>query len=107
MDKNIQVILINLLGSIPQAEATAQVIAKFIQDHSEPERTHSSRSRRDLSFPGLVVRLAGSELNVAKDLLGTLENQGEIVLVEDLDEAVAQAVRLAKPATYQSVKVKR
>ncbi|BAY18146.1 ATP-grasp domain-containing protein [Nostoc sp. HK-01] len=106
-DKNIQVILINLLGSIPQAEATAQVIAKFIQDHSDPERTHSSRSRRDLSFPGLVVRLAGSELNVAKDLLGTLENQGEIVLVEDLDEAVAQAVRLAKPATYQSVKVKR
>ncbi|AFY42661.1 succinate--CoA ligase subunit beta [Nostoc sp. PCC 7107] len=106
-DKSIQVILINLLGSIPQAEATAQVIAKFIQDHSEPERTHSSRSRQELSLPCLVVRLAGSELNVAKDLLATLENQGEIVLVEDLDEAVAQAIRLAKPATYQSVKVKR
>ncbi|MCC5636830.1 succinate--CoA ligase subunit beta [Nostoc sp. CHAB 5844] len=106
-DKSIQVILINLLGCIPQAEATAQVIAKFIQDHhSETERTHSSRSRRELHIPYLVVRLAGSELNVAKDVLATLENQGELVLVEDLDEAVAQAVRLAKPATYQPVKVK-
>ncbi|MBD2298569.1 succinate--CoA ligase subunit beta [Nostoc sp. FACHB-87] len=98
-DKSIQVILINLLGSIPQAEAAAQVIAKFIQDYQ-------SQNRRESHIPHLVVRLAGSELNVAQDLLAGVENQGELVLVEDLDEAVAQAVRLAKPVTYQRVKVK-
>ncbi|MBE9004376.1 succinate--CoA ligase subunit beta [Fortiea sp. LEGE XX443] len=107
-DKSIQVILINFLGSVPQADALAQVIVKFIQDHSsEIERTHSSRSRRrESQVPHLVIRLAGSELNVAKDLLATLENQGELVLVEDLDEAVAQAVRLTKSTAYQSLKAK-
>ncbi|ALF51646.1 ATPase [Nostoc piscinale CENA21] len=98
-DKSIQVILINLLGSIPQAEAAAQVIAKFIQDHH-------SHNRRESHIPYLVVRLAGSELNVAQDLFASVEHQGELVLVEDLDEAVAQAVRLAKPVTFQRVKVK-
>jgi succinyl-CoA synthetase beta subunit len=102
-DKSIEVILINFLGSIPQVEAAAQVIAKFIQDHNSQ---HSSRSRRDVRVPRLVVRLAGSELNVAQDLLATLENHSELILVEDLDEAVAEAVRLAKSTLHPHLVIK-
>jgi succinyl-CoA synthetase beta subunit len=102
-DKSIQVILINLLGSIPKPEAAAEVIAKFIQDHShETVTTQNRRNYPEFDIPRLVIRLAGSELNAAKDLLTPLEEQGELVLVEDLDEAVAQAVRLTKSTTYQS-----
>jgi succinyl-CoA synthetase beta subunit len=106
-DLSIQVILINLLGSIPKAEAAAQVIAKFIQDHNhETLPTHNNRNYRDSDIPRLVVRLAGSELDAAKDLLATLENQSQLVLVEDLDEAVAQAIRLTKSTVYQSLGAK-
>ncbi|MBD2449577.1 succinate--CoA ligase subunit beta [Nostoc sp. FACHB-152] len=101
-DKSIQVILINLLGSIPKPEAAAEVIAKFIQDHNHDVTTQNRRNYPEFDIPRLVIRLAGSELNAAKDLLITLEAQGELVLVEDLDEAVAQAVRFTKSTTYQS-----
>ncbi|MBD2437790.1 succinate--CoA ligase subunit beta [Nostoc sp. FACHB-110] len=103
-DPSIQVILINLLGSIPKPEAAAEVIAKFIHDHTQEFATRNHRNYQQIDIPRLVIRLAGSELNAAKDLLATLENQGQLILVEDLDEAVAQAVRLAKPSAYQSLK---
>jgi succinyl-CoA synthetase beta subunit len=103
-DHSIQVILINLLGSIPKPEAAAEVITKFIQDHSQENLpSYNDRNYPEYDIPRLVIRLAGSELNAAKDLLATLENQGELILVEDLDEAVAQAVRLTKPTTSKSL----
>ena len=48
-DKSIQVILINLLGTVPQAEEVAQVIAKFVQHenseiNSQVLRTNGNRS---------------------------------------------------------------
>ena len=100
-DKSIQVILINFLGSIPQAAEVAEVIGNFIQaqsgSNSEGFVSNSTRNRRGgFSTPKLVIRLAGSDLDTAKKYLSDLENVGEnsILLIESLDEAVAQAVKL-------------
>jgi len=43
-------------------------------------------------LPRLVVRLVGSELDSARERLATVQ----VSLLENLDEAVAQAVRLSK-----------
>ncbi|WP_373525836.1 ATP-grasp domain-containing protein [Nostoc sp.] len=102
-DKSIQVILINFLGSIPQSEEVAEVIAKFVQqDNSELQSqvVHSNgrTSRRELNFSPLVIRLAGSEFNAARKYLATLKTHSDaLIVVENLDEAVAAAARLAKP----------
>ncbi len=90
-DKSIQVVLVNILGSVPSCDQVAGVIAKFVQSR---ERTSAGKTRSHPQQPRLVVRLAGSELDSARKLLGALA----VPLVENLDEAVAQAVRLAKSA---------
>ncbi|MDZ7959743.1 MAG: succinate--CoA ligase subunit beta [Aulosira sp. DedQUE10] len=106
-DKSIQVILVNLLGSIPQSEEFAEIISKFLQqDKSEVKsstvRTNGSKSRRESGFPRLVVRFAGSEFSAARKYLATLKTQGDtLILVENLDEAVAESIRLAKSTTYK------
>ncbi|NJR15768.1 MAG: succinate--CoA ligase subunit beta [Calothrix sp. CSU_2_0] len=110
-DKTIQVILINLLGSIPQASEVAEVIIDFVnQQKSEPQpltsRSNGSKNKRDTSssyrstFPRLVVRLAGSDFDIAKKELAELKsNRGiTIEVVDNLDEAVNQAVGFVKTA---------
>jgi len=102
-DKSIQVILINFLGSIPHPQQLAEIIAKFVQqDNNELKlkivRSNGSKIPRDVNVPTLVVRLAGSEWNEAKNYLATLETHSNaLIVVENLDEAVEVAVRLAKP----------
>jgi succinyl-CoA synthetase beta subunit len=103
LDKNIQVILINFLGSIPQSTEVVQVISHFGENSAnvltaEILRSPSSKNRRENHFPRLVVRLAGSEFDLArKHLAGLTPLGGEpILVVENLDEAVSAAVRLAK-----------
>jgi succinyl-CoA synthetase beta subunit len=106
-DKSIQVILINLLGSIPQSTELAEVIAQFLQqNHSElkpqTSRSHASKSRREGTSPRLVIRLAGSDFDAAQEYLATLKIQGDaLTVVENLDEAVAEAVRVAKAPAYK------
>jgi succinyl-CoA synthetase beta subunit len=108
-DKSIQVILINFLGSIPQAAEVAEVIGDFIKQQSDSSleglASNSTRNRRrGFSTPKLVIRLAGSDLDTAKKYLSNLQNIGEnsILLVESLDEAALQAVKLTKTALRQS-----
>ena len=106
-DKSIQVILINFLGSIPLTEEVAEVIARVVrQDNSELQsqvvHSNGSKSRRERNFSPLVVRLAGSEFNAARQYLATLKTHNDALLVvENLDEAVAAAVRLAKPTAHK------
>jgi succinyl-CoA synthetase beta subunit len=101
-DKSIRVILINLLGSIPQPIELAEIIAMFCQyDSSElkPQLLHSNgnKTRRENNFPRLVVRLGGSDLNAARKYLATLKTLSNApIVVENLDEAVTEAIRLAK-----------
>lgn len=106
-DKSIQVILINFLGSIPQAGEIAELIANFIHKQSNqfsPQGVSSNGTngiksfREGFSVPNLVIRLAGSDLDIAKKYLSdlTIEGESPILLVESLDDAVAQAVKLSK-----------
>jgi succinyl-CoA synthetase beta subunit len=106
-DKSIQVILINFLGSISQAGEVSEVIGNFVENSTEVKpympRSNGSKNRRDSHFPRLVVRLAGSEFETARKYIATLKTptDGPIVVVENLDEAVAEAVRLAKSTAYR------
>jgi succinyl-CoA synthetase beta subunit len=108
VDKSIQVILINFLGSVPQGGEVAEVIANFVQ-HNKDElktqtlRSNPNKSRRETYLPRLVVRLAGSEFDAARKYLTTLKvpSDASIVVVENLDEAVAQAVNLAKTTAHR------
>ncbi|WP_152588117.1 succinate--CoA ligase subunit beta [Nostoc sphaeroides] len=102
-DSSIQVILINFLGSIPQTEEVVEVIARVVQQdnselNSQVVHSNGSKSRREQNFSPLVVRLAGSEFDAARKYLATLKTHtNALLVVENLDEAVAAAVRLAKP----------
>lgn len=102
-DKSIKVILINFLGSIPQATEVAEVVGNFIEQQSnyssEGFVSNSTRNRRgSFLIPKLVLRLAGSDLDTVKKYLSNFTNFGDnsILLVESLDEAVTQSVKLAK-----------
>lgn len=90
-DKSIKVVLINILGSLPRCEEVADVIADFVQRRVG---TSGGKNRSHSYFPRLVVRLAGSELDSARERLAAFA----VPVVENLDEAVAQTVRLAKSA---------
>jgi succinyl-CoA synthetase beta subunit len=107
-DKNIQVILLNLLGSVPQTEEISEIIRNFVQTENQelkiPSVRTSSRSRRDSHFPRLVVRIAASELHAAEHFLASVNTASEtLIVVENLDEAVTASVRLAKSPTYKKV----
>jgi succinyl-CoA synthetase beta subunit len=106
-DKSIQVILLNLLGSVPQAEEVADVITNFIEyqkSNSQPQNgsSNGSRVRRQQNNLRLVIRLAGSDFNRTKEKLttfATIYNSAEdisMTIVDNLDDAIAQAIRLAK-----------
>ena len=101
-DQDIQVILINFLGNIPQVNQLSEIIANCVQlDNSkiasQSSATNGNHNQQDAHLPKLVLRLAGSEFNHTREYLANLStsNQSPIV-VENLDEAVKQAVRLAK-----------
>jgi len=91
-DKSIQVILVNILGSFLKSEAVAGAIATFMQAR---KGTSGGKTHAHAHLPHLVVRLAGSEINSARERLAGVS----VPVVESLDEAVAQAVRLAKSAS--------
>ncbi|NMG09277.1 succinate--CoA ligase subunit beta [Brasilonema sp. UFV-L1] len=107
-DKSIQVILINFLGSISQGTEVSEVIADFVESGASepqsflPSRSNGGKNRRE-NFPRLVVRLAGSEFDKARKHLAALKTPSDtsIVVVEDLDEGVAEAVRLARSTAYR------
>ncbi|MBW4637665.1 MAG: succinate--CoA ligase subunit beta [Gloeocapsa sp. UFS-A4-WI-NPMV-4B04] len=87
--KNIKVVLVNIVGSVPTALEIASVITNFIQRHEDRPPASKTRSH---PYPGLIVRLADLELEAAREQLKTVQ----VPLVENLDEAVEQTVRLAK-----------
>lgn len=101
-DKSIQVILINFLGFIPQVSQMSAVIANFIKLDPKELKSYLSNGSKNHSkyLPRLVVRLAGSDFDQARKYLATLKPEGEtLVVVENLDAAVTQAVRLSKLST--------
>lgn len=117
--KGIKVILINILSSATASEQVAQIIANFllsrfgevpllkVADQAEPPTGVSSRSHRERTngthtlsrqsvsltqLPHFVVRIVGGKIDAAK------ERWVEIPVhwMDNLDEAVAQSISLAK-----------
>ncbi|AKG20142.1 succinate--CoA ligase subunit beta [Calothrix sp. 336/3] len=106
VDRSIQVILINFLGTVPQGSEVGDIITNFIHNQrtNKPQIVRSnSRNRRESHLPRLIVRLAGSEFAHARELLANMKTQADVFVevVESLDEAVAEAVRMAKSTTLK------
>jgi succinyl-CoA synthetase beta subunit len=103
-DPSIQVILINFLGTIPQVEQMAEVIAKFVQQdrseiNSQALLSNGNKNQLMAHLPRLVIRLAGSEFNATRKYLAKLKTQCDaLIVVENLDAAVAEAIHVAKSA---------
>jgi succinyl-CoA synthetase beta subunit len=107
-DRTVKVILMNFLDSISEATVVAEAIAQFVQSHQAetPIPSFSSHGKSDLPppLPHLVVRLVGSQLNEAKKYLSQLPPEiNTLVLSENLDRAVTEAIRLTKSSVKQNV----
>lgn len=88
-DKNIQVVLVNVLGTVPAPTELTEVIVNFVQ---RSDRVANTKSRSQAHSPHVVVRFAGSDVEAAKAQLEVIQ----VPLFDNLDEAVTQVVRLAK-----------
>jgi succinyl-CoA synthetase beta subunit len=116
--KGIKVILINILSSATASEQVAQVITNFLlsrfgevpllkADQAEPSTGLSPRSHRERSngthtlskqsipltqLPHFVVRIVGGKIDAAKERLVEIP----VHWMDNLDDAVTQAISLAK-----------
>lgn len=81
----IKVLLINIMDGLDSCQEIADVIVSYTQNDAG-------------GYPHFVVRLVGSNLEAAKAGLAAVG----ITLLEQLDEAVAKAVSLAKPSGKRS-----
>jgi succinyl-CoA synthetase beta subunit len=106
----VKVILISLVGGIVPCDAIAQTIVKFLQgktfnvgrssrrnarSNTDPKAVETPNASdkvvsRVMMVPPIVVRLVGTELAAAKTCLGDIG----IEVCEDLEEAIAQTVKL-------------
>jgi succinyl-CoA synthetase beta subunit len=116
---DIDVVLVNILSSPAASEELAEVIANFLlskvgetavlsaADRAERPTGVTSRSRRERSngnhslygqsvsvseLPDFVIRIVGGKLDSAKERLAAIP----VHWMDNLDEAVAQAISLAK-----------
>lgn len=95
--KQIKVILINIVTGTVPCDRIARAIAQFLQPTVSSIRSISpiaeeTRPSRGSSRPKLVVRLVGGCVQEAKEMLA----KTPVILIEDLDAAVAQVVTLTK-----------
>jgi succinyl-CoA synthetase beta subunit len=95
-NKQIKVILINLLSGTVPCDAIAQSISKFLQRPPAAKAVSTSleevRISRGAVPPKLVVRLLGPRLTEAKEML----SMTPVIFIDDLDNAATQAVTLTK-----------
>jgi len=94
--KSVKVILINILGSAAYSEQVAKGIAAYLQ--RKLQSTVVLGTALPPGMPQLVVRLSGSENNPNLKPLADFP----LTLVDNLDDAIAQAISLAKAAVKRS-----
>ena len=80
-EKRVKVVLVNILGSVAVGEEIMLAIANYLERKARANRTTQ-----------IVLRLVGDQSETTKQHLASLSVQ----IAEKLDEAVAQAVSLAK-----------
>ncbi|PZV18477.1 MAG: ATPase [Leptolyngbya sp.] len=96
-NKQVKVVLINLISNLVPCDEVAEIIASSVKRHV-PKTNSLKRIRPDTLIaqatrsPAMVVRLVGSECERAQSRLAS----NQISLLDNLDEAVTQAVSLAK-----------
>ena len=83
-DRRVELLLVNIISSLTPAEQIAAAIGGYWQ-----RRTRMGNSGSDLHA---IVRLVGSELDKAREILKELP----VTVVESLDEAISQAINLTK-----------
>lgn len=104
--KPVKVLLVNFVSGILPCRTVADVIVNFLNRRSREPR-HLSDLHPDtlitptVRTPQFVVRLVGQECDEAR----TRFAEAHISLVETLDEAVAEAVKLAKVAASTTRKL--
>ncbi len=94
-NKQIKVILVNIVGSTAPSDRLSSVIARFLRP-PVPVRAISPKEElrisRGLPLPKLVVRLLGANLDEAKQHLSVTP----AIVVDDLDRAIVQLITLSK-----------
>jgi len=96
-NKQVRVVLINLVSGTVSCEQIADAIVRFLQHQSRKVRSISEAREDGLVSrvarnPQLVVRLVGSHLAEAKERLSTTQ----ALIIDDLEIAVSQAVSFTK-----------
>jgi succinyl-CoA synthetase beta subunit len=100
-NKQIRVVLINLISTLVPCDQIAELIVSSVQ-RRVPKPPNLADLRPDTLIsqvsrvPALVVRLAGSGCDRAREILET----EEITLLDSLDEAVTQAVSLTQRSRH-------
>jgi succinyl-CoA synthetase beta subunit len=95
-NKQIKVILINIVSGTLPCDQVARSIARFFEPSISTIKLLSA-SQEDgrisrVKPPALVVRLVGSQLQAARDILAKTPT----LMTEDLDKAIAQTLALVK-----------
>ncbi|MBD1839727.1 acetate--CoA ligase family protein [Trichocoleus sp. DQ-A3] len=114
-NKNIKVLLVNILGNTAASQEVVAVIDSYLQRKVNEMTEHPQRMTRRVSTPSpkdsrtrigdrrpefltllpqFVVRLAGGELDKSQEPLATMP----VHWSDNLDDAVEQAISLAKAA---------
>ena len=102
----------NFLDSISEAAVVAETIARFVQNHenefkSQTLRSSGNKNRFTETMPYLVVRLVGSQLNEAKKYLVKIQPLDNApLLIENLDQAVAEAISLTMAKSSGNQKIR-
>ncbi|MBW4470857.1 MAG: succinate--CoA ligase subunit beta [Stenomitos rutilans HA7619-LM2] len=101
--KYVRVLLINLVSGLIPCDDIAGVIATYLLSRVRKPRSISEISPEALishatRFPQLVVRLVGRDRDSARSCLETVQ----ISLIDSLNDAVTQAVTLAKTPARNS-----
>lgn len=102
-DKSFSVILINLLGSVPEPEQLAAVMAGVPQPEKVKTQppVSNTKGRRQSHLPSIVLRIVGSEYQKVKEFLDSQTATNELLtVVEDLEAAATIAVNLTQENSY-------
>lgn len=94
-ESKIRVILVNLISSLVSCDEMAEVIVAYLRQRQGPANALGPLAAEHLlaqasQVPALVVRLVGCQHDRARNLLASVQ----MTLIEDLDEAVTQAIAL-------------
>ncbi|MCT7959590.1 succinate--CoA ligase subunit beta [Laspinema sp. D1] len=87
--KNVKVVLVNLLGGLCSCTQAVKAIADYQKQSQRETATGNPQTQVKV-----IVRLYGSEIDQAREILQAVE----VTVVENLDEAIALSVSLATNA---------